>query len=265
MTKGFARSRWAVVLAVLLATAACGGDSDGGGDIDIDAPDDEVLVGGDLDLPDWWPPGFEFPDDVEISSVAALADTLNLTADVTNGDFMGAHRETVDALVANGYELLSDDELFSVLIRDGVGRVRIRTSEVGLFAGINVDIDLWTDDQIDELRVLSAPEVRTRGVATAMVDGQTFEAAGECINQGREHVFVADDFSISASVDGFAEPTYAYADVTTDDELYFMDVDADRDYEVVAESPPVAFTVTGDVVSSTGEEFELTVEVSCDS
>lgn len=261
------RAIWCTAL--VLVMTACGGDGGGGGDdIDLDPPDDELVVGGDLELPDWWPPGFEFPDGVEITSVGSVGDTMNLTADVPDGDYAAAHQQLVDALAANGYELLSDEDLFTVFIRDGVGRVRVRTSVEGVLAGINVDIDLWTDDQIEELRVLSAPEVTTRGSATAELDGEVVTAEGECTVQGRSRLFIADDISISASVDEFADPPNVYADVTTDDGLvYYMDIGTERSYDVSSATPPVEFTVTGVVISNDlpGEEFDLAVAVTCDS
>lgn len=263
--------RWVtLMMAMVLMLAACGGDGEGsdGGAIDVDAPDDELLVGGDLELPDWWPPGFEFPPGVEISSVGSLGDTMNLTADVPSGDYAAAHQQLVETLTANGYELLSDEDLFAVFIRDGVGRVRVRTSEEGLFSGINVDIDLWTDEQIDELRVLTAPEVTTRGSATAELDGDVLMAEGECIVQGRNLRFFADDASITASVDEFAEPANVYADVTTEDGIvYFMDFGAERSYDISSAASPVEFTVTGVVISNDvpGDEFDLAVAVTCES
>lgn len=265
--------------AVLLVVAACGGDSepgaadtdDGGGEsVDLDVPDDgEFLVGGDLDLPDWFPPGFEFADDFAITVVFVDDATMGLQAE-TDQPIDGTHASAVDALSNAGYELLTDDGNFAVFIRDGVGRVRVRTSQSldGSSTSFTVDIDRWTDEQLEELRVLTAPEVTTAGSAVAEVDGQSRQVDGECIIQGRRYLFVADDASMSASVDGFADPPNVYADITTEDgTLYYMDVDADRDYEIDSAEPPVSFSVSGDMVelNAEGPEFDATVEVTCEA
>lgn len=187
----------------------------------------------------------------------------------TEADVATAHAGAVEGLIDAGYELLSNDDNFAVFIRDGVGRVRVRTSPTfdGSATEVSVDIDLWTDEQIEELRVLTAPEVTTRGSATAELDGAVFTAEGECIVQGRDLLFIADDVSISASVNEFADPPYVYADVTTEDGVvYYMDVEGERSYDIGSATAPVEFTVTGVVISAdaSGEEFDLAVAVTCE-
>ncbi len=264
-----------MVMGLVLVVAACGGTSsdgsgdDDGGRFDVDVPDeDQLLVGGDLDLPEWFPPGFDFTNDLAITSVAGGDVAMSLSGE-SEADVETAHAGAVEGLIDSGYELLSNEDNFAVFIRDGVGRVRVRTSPTfdGSATEVSVDIDLWTDEQIEELRILSSPEVTTRGSATAELDGEVFMADGECIIQGRNRLFIADDISISASVDEFADPPNVYADVTTEDGVvYYMNVDSERSYDIGSATPPVEFTVTGVVISTdgSGDEFDLAVAVTCE-
>lgn len=261
------------LLVLIVLVIACGGDGtddtgSGPDAVELDVPSgDDVLVGVDVELPDWFPPGFGFAEDLSLTQVFTNDQTMGLSG-VTDADIDSTHAQAVASLTADGYELLSDNENFAVFVRNGVGRVRVRTSDTfdGDQTEVVVDIDRWTDAQLDELRVLTAPEVTTAGVASADLDGTTFDLVGECIVQGRNLRFFADGGAAGASVNEFADPATIDAFVITDDGfLYFMPVDGDREYTIDSVSPAV-YNVSGVVSSSDNpeNELELSIDVTCD-
>lgn len=267
----------AVLLLLVVLLAACGGDDQDDVEStssdsvveDFEAPSDGgSLVGVDLEIPDWFAPGFGFTDDMSIRQVYGDDQQLSLYA-TSDADVATVHTNAVSGLTEAGYDLMSDQENFAVFARDGLGRVRVRTSE-GSSGGseVSVDIDLWTDEQIEEFRILTAPQVTTAGTATSTLDGVSTDVEGECIVQGRNYIFVGSDGLVSASVNEFAEPPTVDASLTADNILYYMPIGGDRDYVVDEPVSPVRFSVSGVTVAPDGSdpdaEYELSVDVVCE-
>lgn len=207
---------------LLMATAACGGGSDStqsdSGNRDADGDGSELVLGD--DIPDYFPSDFYLPDGMRVRGVSRSGDMISLTGIFESGDIETIQADLVAGLQGAGYELLSDGDT-AVFAKNGVGRVRVRTSEFTGQLTVSVDIDSWTDEQLDELRALTAEETTTAGRATAEVDGETFEAEGECFLQGPKRAFVASDGSISIQIDENQSPTYTYADITAADGRIF--------------------------------------------
>lgn len=252
-----------LLLIMAVALVACGGgDSSGDGSVDIvEVPTDQLDEG---DLPAFFA-DFAFTEDWTLRQVFSNDQQASISGR-TSGAPDVVHASVVEQLIAAGYELLSDEDNFAAFIRDGVGRVRVRTSESDSGANVSIDIDRWTDEQIEELRVLTAAEVRSPGVATVDVDGHVTEVAGECIVQGRDLRFVADDASMGASINEFADPPQAYAEGYDEAGLlYYTAFDPQPDYEIHSMTAPVSYTVSGPATSSdTDAEPTLSVEVVCE-
>lgn len=266
----------AVLLLLVLSLVACGVDEDdqatseGPDSVEqFEAPSDGGSeVGVDLEIPDWFAPGFGFTDSLSIRQVYGDEQQLSLYA-TSDMDITTVHASAVSGLTEAGYDLMSDQDNFAVFARDGLGRVRVRTSE-GSSGGaeLSVDIDLWTDEQIEEFRIVTAPPMTTAGTATSILDGTSSEVEGECIVQGRNYLFVALDGSVSASVNEFADPPTIDASLTTDTLLYYMPLGGDRSYDIDEPSGAVRFSVSGVTVAPDGPdpeaEYELSVDVVCD-
>ncbi len=247
-----------------MVLAGCGGDdsADADGAVDIvEVPADEPTEDG---LPAFFA-DFAFSEDWTLRRVFSNDQQASITGRTSDAPDV-VHASVVEQLTAAGYELLSNEDNFAAFIRDGVGRVRVRTSESDSGASVSIDIDRWTDEQIEELRVLTAPEMRSSGVAVVDVDGYVFEVVGECIVQGRNLVFVADDASMSANINEFADPPQAYAEGYDEAGLlYYTAFDPQPDYEIHSITAPVSYTVSGPSTSSdTDDELPLSVEVRCE-
>lgn len=258
------------LLGVLFITGACGGSDSsgdngglptGGGD-----GDSEIVVGGDLEVPDYFPSDFYFPDGVKITSVSNLPETNMIALGASfEGEADAVRADMRDGLVAAGYELINEDEDFTVFIKNGVGRIRIRARDFLGQPTLTVDIDTWTDEQLDELRVLSAEEIVTTGRATATVGGETIEAEGECRIMGDSRSFLAADVSITLQFN--AQPTglITYADVTTPDGRVFT-IDQSIDPQITNSDGTLA--ASGEMTEFTSEaieRFDFTIEATCDS
>ena len=127
----------------------------------VDAGETGFLIGGDLDLPPWFAPDFYIPDDLSITQVSNDGQRMTPFGEYEVGDPATLQQEMIDNLEANGYEFLTDSGGLAVFIRDGLGRVRLKVTDQetpeGLRPALDVDIDLWTDEQIAELRALFEP------------------------------------------------------------------------------------------------------------
>jgi hypothetical protein len=240
---------------VLLMLASCGGSDDG--DTAAVTPTTgsdggaEVLIGGDLELPDYFPADFYLPDGLTIKSVTRdpASGAISLLGTFESGDAAAIQQDVVAGLQAAGYELLSNDEI-AAFVRNGVGRVRVHTSVFLDELTLSVDIDAWTDEQIDELRALFAEEVVVSGSATAEVGGDNLEAEGECTLKGPNRSFYATDVSITIQIDETQDPAYVYADVTLPDgRVFTLDATADAPYE----SSPQQLSVSGHAVEFNNE------------
>lgn len=247
----------AILAALVLVLAACGqsnGEVDSDGIIDSPGGDGEgeFVVGGDLDVPDWWPVGFDLPDGLAIRQAShdPAGQKMTLSGVVEGGNAAAIQEAMIADLQASGYEFLTDAEGLAVFIRDGVGRVRVKVADEqtssGSAAKLSVDIDLWNDSQVEELRLLFAEEVVSRGTATAVVDGTTLEAEGECRLKGRNYTFAADDISIFIEMDSSTDPITIYADITTSRDgesvVYVVDTELEPRAEVTSETAPVSFS-----------------------
>ncbi len=257
-----------LLLAFALLLAACGGgdSSDGGGGDGGGSGngDGELVVGGDLGLPDYFPSDFYVPDSVTIRGVSEnpAANTMSLTGRY-DGDGDAVRADMVSGLQAAGYELLVDDEDISVFIKDGVGRIRIRAREFLSQPTLTVDIDTWTDEQIAELRDISAEEVVVAGSATATYGGETLEAVGECYLKGPKRQFFAENYEFSLQIDETRDPVYVYADITPPDGRGLtLDESAGADWE----SSPTRMKASGEMYDYTDESadnIDFTIEVTC--
>ncbi len=265
-------SRWRpqslVVLAVLVgALTACGGggDADDGGGTTASPGGGDLVIGGDLELPDDFPSDFYIPDSVTITSFTGSADAPMMSLGGTyEGDAAAVVADMSNGLQAAGYELLSQDDDITVFIKDGLGRIRIRAREFLGEPTLTVDVDNWTDDQIAELRELFAAEITTTGSATATYGGDTMSATGECTIKGETRWFFADDVSITLQLDPNL-PGRVYADITTADGIvYTIDTTASSRTETSA----TGFSASGKMVEFNNESagtIDFTIEATCDA
>ena len=268
------RSTIALLTAALLMIAACGGSESGGDDQDgardggsaEPQGEEELVVGGDLDVPDYFPSDFYLPAGVRIVSVSNSPDTqmIALSGVFDEGDPATIQADVVAGLQAAGYELLGMDEI-AVFVKNGVGRVRVRTSEFLGELTLSVDIDTWDNSQLDELRGLFAEEIVVAGTATAELGGLTLTAPGECRLKGPNRAFTATDFSITMQIDETAEPPYVYADITMEDGQGFtIDVASDSDFE----SSPAMMTLSGkmtEFADRDADAIEFMIEATCEA
>lgn len=262
------RTTQVLVVGMLLVIAACGGgsdddgaSSDGDGDGDGGTGDVELAIGG--DLPDEFPSDFYLPDGLTVGSVSSAGDAISLSGTFESGDVAAIQADMVAGLEAADYELLSDDDM-AVFVKNGVGRVRVRTSVFLDELTLSVDIDRWSDEQLDELRALFVEEVIVRGRATAEVDGTTYEAEGECRLTGESRWFLADDGAITIQIDERTDPPQVYADVTTPDGVVFT---TEPGVVPSYESSDGELSASGDMVEYTNEAagtVSFTITATCD-
>ena len=265
-----------LVLGTCLLLAACGGGSDGdvpdaGNTDDPNAPipaSGDVGDGGELslgsDIPDYFPSDFYLPADMTVKGVSRAGEAISLTGTFESGDIAAIQADMVAGLQAAGYELLTNDEI-AAFVKNGVGRVRVRTSEFLDELTVSVDIDTWTDQQLDELRALFAEQVTVPGRATATVGDFTLESDGECTLQGANRSFFASDVSITLQVDETQDPSLVYADVTTPDGIVFS---TEFGAEIAHESTPEQITASGDMVELYNESagtVSFSITATCDS
>jgi len=265
-----------LTLALVLAVTACGGDDSGGDDKGSDdgntatsagSGDDQLVVGGDLDMPDFFPSDIYLPDDINIESVleSPASDMISLMGTFESGDPAAIQKDMVAGLRAAGYEFLTDDEGIAVFIKNGVGRVRVRAREFLGDLTLTVDIDTWTDAQLDELRALFAEEIVVDGSATADYGSESLSADGECRLTGPQRFFLGEDVSITAQVDERSDPPLVYADITTPDGvIYTIDTAADFSYEATDQR----ITISGQMREFNNEAagaIEFSIEATCSS
>jgi hypothetical protein len=248
----------ALVLGTVVVVASCGsGSDDGVADSPATAPTSTTSAGngdgaelslGD-GLPDDFPSDFYLPAGMTIAGASRSGETISLTGTFESGDIAAIQADMVAGLEAAGYELLTDGEI-AAFVKNGVGRVRVRTSEFLGELTVSVDIDSWSDAQLDELRALFAEAVTVPGRATAQVGDDTFDAEGECRLQGEDRAFFADDVSITIEVDETQDPPNVYADVTTPDGVVFS----------TQSGADIAYESTTEQISASGEMVELYAE-----
>jgi hypothetical protein len=214
--------------AVMLLAGACGGSGDdaepgfdlgGGDDIDVGNDADDVL-----------PSDFYLPDDIQPGVATTNDDFISFTGVMNSGTIDEIEADMVAGLLDAGYELLSNEEI-PVFAKNGVGRVRVRVSEFLDNITVNVDIDRWTDEQLDEMRALLSDPVMVPGQAVAEVDGVNYTATGECRLQGDNRMFSSDDGSLTVQIDETQDPPRTSADVTPPDGIvYSTEFGADFDH-----------------------------------
>ena len=216
-----------VTAAVILLAGACGGSGDG------DGPGFDLGGGGDVEIgnsEDVLPSDFYLPDDIVPGLATSNDATISFTGTMNSGTIDEIEADMVAGLLDAGYELVSNEEI-PVFAKNGVGRVRVRVSEFLDATTVNVDIDRWTDEQLDEMRALLADPVMVPAQAVADVDGVTYTATGECRLQGNNRMFSSDDGSLTVQIDETQDPPRTYADVTTPDGIvYSTEFEADLDY-----------------------------------
>ena len=268
----FARRRVGVlILGLSLVGAACGGGSEQGGSGDADgeaqADTDDGDGGGEIslgdDIPDYFPSDFYLPDGMTVKGVSRSGEAISLTGTFESGDVEAIQADMVAGLQAAGYELLTNDEI-AAFVKNGVGRVRVRTSEFLGELTVSVDIDTWTDQQLDELRALFVEDTIVSGRATAVVGDDTYEAEGECRLNGQNRSFFADDVSITLQIDETRDPAVVYADVTTPEGIVFLtEYGADLSYE----SADSQLSASGDMVENYNEAagtVSFSITATCD-
>lgn len=253
-----------VTAAVILLAGACGGsgDDDGGGPGFDLGGDGGGGAGGDIevgDADDVLPPDFYLPDGIVPGMATSSDAAISFSGIMNSGTIDEIEADMVAGLLDAGYELLSNEEI-PVFAKNGVGRVRVRVREFLDEITVSVDIDRWSDEQLDEMRALLADPVTVPGQAVTDVDGVTYTASGECRLQGNSRLFTSDDGSLTVQIDANQDPPRAYADVTTPDGVIYMtENEADLDHsgsddELVVSGDmiiyqdeaagPVAFTAT---------------------
>jgi hypothetical protein len=159
-------------------------DFDASGGFSADIGDGQMAMGDDLPRPDWLPNGLPLPDGLAIKASAVdpevETDVLWGDVDSTGPQVRDAH---VGALTAWGAQLIGDPA--AVAERDTItfalpdGRV-LETSYYDTGEGrtqFTLEIAVRDLEQVEF--EASGPKVGP-GVATATIDGDTFEAAGQC-------------------------------------------------------------------------------------
>ena len=249
-------------VAVALLVTACGGSGVGDPEGVADSDGDIEVA---FDLPDYFPSDFYLPPEMTIKSVTRVesAGMIALTGTFESGDPAAIQEKMVSGLREAGYELLVDDDI-AVFVRNGVGRVRVRTS---VFLGeltLSVDIESWTDDQLDEMRNQFAEEITVPGRATAELGDERLDADGECILRGSSRSFHAEDVSITIQIDETKDPVYVYADVTMPDgKVFTIDAAEPSDYD----SSPKQLSATGEMAEYNNEAagtVPFSITATCD-
>jgi hypothetical protein len=263
----------AVVALLIVVLGGCGGGSSGDGLSDgvSDTEATSAGDGGDLvavgEIPDFFPSDIYLPEGLSVDAVTRDSATGNMALSGTfeNGDIDSIKADMIAGLEAAGYETLPTSEDIAVFIKNGVGRVRVRVSEFLGELTLSIDIDDWTDEQLDELRALNAEEVVVSGRATAEVGGETLEAEGECRLKGTNRSFIAEDVSITIQIDETQDPVYVYSDVTKPDgRVFATEFGAELDYD----SSPEQLSASGDMVEFNNEgagTVPFTVTATCDT
>lgn len=253
------------MLGVVLLAASCGGGSE---DDTSDGAAQSGADGGELSLgseiPDYFPSDFYLPAEMTVTGVSRAGEAISLTGTFESGDIESIQADMVAGLQAAGYELLSNEDL-AAFVKNGVGRVRVRTSEFLGELTVSVDIDTWSDAQLDELRALFVEAVTVPGRATAQVGDITLESEGECTLEGANRSFFASDVSITLQIDETRDPTYVYADVTTAEGIVWS---TEPDAELEYESTPDRLTAGGEMVELYNEAagaVGFTINATCDS
>jgi hypothetical protein len=251
---------------LVLVLAACGASSDDTSDQPSgEEAGGELIVGGDLDLPSYFPSDFYVPAGLTIKSISESpsSEMISLSGTFESGDVAEIQADMVAGLQAAGYELLTDDDI-AVFVRNGVGRVRVRTAEFLGELTLSVDIDTWTDEQLDELRSLFAEEVVVPGRATAEIGDETLAAEGECTLKGTSRSFFAEDVSITIQIDETRDPVYVYADMTMPDgRVFTIDATVDSAYA----STPQQLTASGEMTEYYNEAagtLPFAITATCD-
>lgn len=255
------RGTWCTTTAVACALAFAGcGASDGSGDGEGGSSDGDLRLGG--EIPDYVPDDLYLPDAMTIEGVSRTGEMISIVGTFESGDVETVHADMVAGMEAAGYELLSNDDL-AAFVKDGVGRVRVRTAEFLDELTVTIDIDTWSDEQLDELRALFAEEIVVPGRASAQIDDETFEAVGECTLQGKKRAFFAGDGSITIQIDETIDPPLVSADVTTSDgRIYYTE----SGVQYAFGSAPEALTASGEMLDDAGgPDVIFTVEATCDS
>ena len=251
------------MLATCLLLTACGGGSDGDAPLAGNTDDGGELSLG-SDIPDYFPSDFYLPAGMTVKGVSRAGEAISLTGTFESGDIAAIQADMVAGLQAAGYELLTNDEI-AAFVKNGVGRVRVRTSEFLGELTVSVDIDTWSDQQIDELRALFVEAVTVPGRATATVGDLTLESEGECTLQGANRSFFASDGSMTLQIDETQDPNSVYADVLTPDGIVFS---TERGVEVAHESTPEQISASGDMVELYNESagtMSFSITATCDS
>jgi len=270
------RQMGALVLGTVLLLASCGGGLDEGS-LDgsgSDASNTPTPPGGDSsdggelslgdEIPDYFPSDFYLPAGITVEGVRRGGDAISLTGTFESGDVEVIQADVVAGLQAAGYELLTNDEI-AAFVKNGVGRVRVRTSEFLGELTLSVDIDTWSDQQLDELRALFVEAVTVPGRATAQFGDSTLESDGECILQGPDRSFYASDVSITLLIDEAADPSNVYADVTTPDGIVFS---TEFGADIAFESSPERLSATGEMVELYNESagsVSFSITATCES
>jgi hypothetical protein len=264
---------WVVVVLLVVVVAGCG-DGSGGDEVGDGVSGTEATSGGDSgglvaggEIPDFFPSDISLPEGLSVGAVTRDPTTGNMALSGTfeDGDVDSIRADMIAGLEAAGYENLPTSEDIAVFIKNGVGRVRVRVSEFLGELTLSIDIDNWTNEQLDELRALSAEEVVVSGRATAEVGDETLEAEGECTLKGTNRSFLAGDISITLQIDETQDPVYVYADVTRPDgRVFATEFGAELDYD----SSPEQLSASGEMVEFNNEgagTVPFTVTASCDT
>ena len=258
------------IVALAVVVSACGGSdsgdafSDGNGN--GDAGGGTVAISGDLDLPDDFPSDFYIPEAMDVQSIFSNpgANSISLTGTFEEGEADEVQADMVRGLRDAGYEFLTDDEDIAVLIKDGVGRVRIRTRVLFEELTTTVDIDRWNDNELDELRALFAEERIVPGRATAQYGGETLTAEGECQIKGPKRIYYSDNAEITIQIDETRDPVHVYADVTTPEGFVWT---FDESVSSSHEASDQRLFASGQMYDWNGDEanVDFTIEATCDA
>lgn len=259
-----ARRRVSIVTVFVLAIAsACGGSGDGdGAPFGPDARSDASSLGG-RDVPDGLPSDFYLPADMVPGRFTTSGDgRTSFTGTMETGDVDSVQADMVAGLLDADYELLVNDDI-ALFVKNGVGQVRVRTSDFLDNVIVSIDIDEYSDEELDELRSLLSDPVVVAATATAEVGGTTHSVTGECRLQGANRIFSSVDGSLTVQIDETLDPPRTYADVATSDGLVFWtEFGADLDYS----GSDQELRLSGEMVESSapdGDSFAFTATATC--
>lgn len=278
----------AAAILIAMSLASCGGDGlpDVLGDRDCfeDSEDSGMTDGMDLSEPEWLPPEFPLPDDMQIRLIDAQMEEHRLmTGFVPDGEALEVITQFADDLDAAGWEIFvapeaplpeSEEALvaFNEELQTVVGidasmtelPVEVSEGDCSWVPGLLVGM-LFDNVTAQEAEAMYPPVLR--GEAHAVIGGTEFSAEGECLTQEGGSYFSALPGGDDIRLDVDQANGYVFASVNTmDGQIFNLDIDRISGVEPTSHVSTSGFSVEGMFVNGgEGERFlEGRVEAICE-